>query len=141
MNEDPAAVKKWSGPLRGGASGRGGGVMDEDPAAMKKRPGPLRGGVMNEGEGAKPARAAPGPRPPTVGASRVREIVEQESARILGPMGVALAQQAWARRRPRGMADLLALLREIGAEMEDPELAKRYVERTSQRVSEAARAE
>ena len=137
MDEDPAAMKKWSGPLRGGASGRGGGAMNEDPAAVKEWPGPLRGGVMNEGEGARPARAAR----PTVGASRVREIVEQESARILGPMGVALAQQAWARRRPRGMADLLALLREIGAEMEDPELAKRYVERTSQRVGEAARAE
>ena len=92
--------------------------------------------MTNEGEGARAGRAAPA----TIGASRVREIVEQESVRILGPMGAALVQQEWARRRPRGMGDLLALLREIGAEMEDPELAKRYVERTSQRVREAARA-
>ena len=78
--------------------------------------------------------------PATIGASRVREIVEQESARILGPMGASLVQQAWARRRPRGMKGLLPLLREIGGEMEDPELVERYVERVSERVREAARA-
>ena len=70
----------------------------------------------------------------------VREIVEQESARILGPMGASLVQQAWVRRRPRGMEGLLPLLREIGGEMEDPDLVERYVERVSRRVREAARA-
>ena len=93
--------------------------------------------MKNEGAGAKPGRAAPAPA--TIGASRVRAIVERESVRILGPMGAALAQQAWARRRPQGMGDLLALLQEIGAEMQDPELAKRFVERTSREVREAAR--
>lgn len=75
----------------------------------------------------------------TIGASRVRALVESETVRILGPMGMALVAQVWARGRPRGLKSLMAVLREIGEEMDDAEEAERYVRRTAQRVMDAAR--
>ena len=75
----------------------------------------------------------------TIGASRVRAMVESETARILGPMGMTLVAQAWARGRPRGLSSLMAVLREIGEGMDDAEEAERYVRRTVQRVMDAAR--
>ena len=76
----------------------------------------------------------------TIGASRVRAMVESETVRILGPMGMTLVARAWARRRPRGLESLMAVLWEIvGEGMDDAEEAERYVRRTVQRVMDAAR--
>lgn len=75
----------------------------------------------------------------TIGASRVRAMVESETVRILGPMGMTLVARAWARGRPRGLESLMAVLWEIGEGMDDAAEAERYVRRTAQRVMDAAR--
>ena len=75
----------------------------------------------------------------TVDVGRVREVIESEAARALGPAGVMLAQDVWEQRRPRELAGLNAVLREIGEHMDDPEQVERYVQRVMQRLLGIAR--
>ena len=74
----------------------------------------------------------------TVTAQQAREIIEDEAARILGPAGVVLARDVWARRRPRGLEALRAVLWEIYEELDDPDQAESYVQRTMQRILSSA---
>lgn len=91
------------------------------------------------GNNASGGTRAPGTVRATISASRAREVIEIETARILGPMGITLVHHVWAHQRPRGLESLMAVLWEISEEMDDVEQAERYVQHTVQRIMDAAR--
>ena len=88
-----------------------------------------------------PHASAPSVAPPgTQGAARrvaralVRDIVEEEATRVLGPIGPVLVREYWRRQPPRNSRDLQLLLVKIAADIGDSAQADAFWRQVSRRI-------